>query len=321
MGETSDRIVPIDVGEVRLESATLDLVNLIAFAAHGRAFARRFRDATGVDLPAAELRTLLVLAQGDARSGGDLAAALAIDLGQASRQVSALERAGLVGRSADPADRRRSLVALSERGAEVDRRWRAAWLRDYLRPVARWPEADVADLTRWLRLVDAALRRGLGAGAPGGRRAAGVDAEPPHLRSYAEVVVGLVELVGTSHGFDDLLRELRAPIRQSAYFALRLIDAHGPLPITEVGQRAGVDQSQASKQVRVLEEHELVERATDGFDRRSTLVRASRRGRTLVRRVRDFQLAGLRDLLSGAPHGDRDRWAELVADLVAELSR
>jgi DNA-binding MarR family transcriptional regulator len=319
VAEAADQAVASDVDDVRLASATLDLVNLIAFTAHGRAFSRRFRDATGVDLPAAELRTLLVLTQGDARSGGDLAAALAIDLGQASRQISALERAGLVERSPDPADRRRSLVALSERGAEVDRRWRAAWLQDYLRPVARWPEADVADLTRWLRLVDAALRRGLG--APGGRRVAGLGAVAPHLRSYADSVVSVVELVGTSHGFDDLLRELRAPIRQSAYFVLRLVDVHGPLPITEVGQRAGVDQSQASKQVQVLEEHDLVERAADGFDRRSTLVRASRRGRTLVRRVRDFQLAGLRGLLSGTTHSDRDRWTELVAALVDELSR
>ncbi|UWP83427.1 MarR family winged helix-turn-helix transcriptional regulator [Dactylosporangium fulvum] len=60
-----------------------------------------------------------------------LAADVSVDLSTVSRQVAALENAGLVRRASDPSDRRASLVEVTELGSEVfaenRERWLAIW--------------------------------------------------------------------------------------------------------------------------------------------------------------------------------------------------
>jgi DNA-binding MarR family transcriptional regulator len=310
--------------DVALEAATLQLINMVAYAAHARAFTRHFAEVTGVDLPGAELRTLLALTDRPPISTSELAAVLSVDVGQASRQVTTLAEQGLVERSADPADRRRSLLGLSERGAAVELLWRGAWTQKYLQPVLSWTDADVEAITEWLIIVEEALHKGLGS-------------QPPHvdlprdwhvragladdrLRPYLERMVRLVRLVGQSRGFDDLLEEIQAPINQHAYFALRLIGRRGPMAIAELASVLGVDPSQASKRVRTLEEHKLVDRAVDGFDRRSWRVRASRRGNALIDRIHALQLSMFREALGDLPDAERVRWTGLMQRLLTQLA-
>ena len=50
--------------------------------------------------------------------------------------------------------------------------------------------------------------------------------------------------------------------------ALRLIERHGPIAVTEIARRLEIDQSNASRQVRALEEQGLVARSVDPDDRR-----------------------------------------------------
>jgi DNA-binding MarR family transcriptional regulator len=174
--------------------------------------------------------------------------------------------------------------------------------------------------------VELAISEGLGSQPPRVRlpddwhRQAGLAGDDPCLRSYLETMVRLVRLVGLSRGFDDMLEKIQAPIRQHAYFALRLIGRHGPMAISEVAARLGVDPSQASKRVRTLQEHKLVDRTVDGFDRRSWRVRGSQRGATLIERVHELQLSGFREVLGELPDAERARWTGLMERLLAQLT-
>jgi DNA-binding MarR family transcriptional regulator len=85
----------------------------------------------------------------------DLAASIGVGKGTMSRQVRALEELGLVQRSADPADGRAFMLALTEEGR---RRYRAA--RDARRAQLRtelgaWSEEEVHQLAVLLHRFNA----------------------------------------------------------------------------------------------------------------------------------------------------------------------
>lgn len=309
-----------------LEEVTLDLVNLVAYAAHGRHASRRFPEATGIELPQSQMRTLLALSHAGRPSMGEVAAALDLDLGQTSRQMAALEKLGLAGRVPDPDDGRRTLLVLTPQGAEANDAWRDAWSQDYLEPVADWDEQEITSLTAWLSRVEWSLRRGLAGISAGLRPPTGWLPRVPRgeksaaLASYAVTVVGLVEMVGLSRGFDGLLGQVHAPIRQHAFFALRLIAARGPLPVTELAAHLGVTHPQASKRVRMLAEHGLVESFPGEQDRRVTMTRTTVPGLRLIEDVRQVQAQGFSGLVGEVPGEYRDTWAELTGRLFAELS-
>ena len=89
------------------------------------------------DLPSFGWALLLPLEQGEQRCSA-LAARAGVDVSVASRQVSALERAGYVERRPDPVDGRASLIGLSPAGAralahtrEVRGQWAAEALADW----------------------------------------------------------------------------------------------------------------------------------------------------------------------------------------------
>ncbi|MFE4309391.1 MarR family winged helix-turn-helix transcriptional regulator [Streptomyces sp. NPDC056891] len=67
-----------------------------------------------------------------------------------SRQLRALEDLGLVARDPDPADGRASLVRLTEEGRDRFRHVRDARRERYVRKLADWDRAEVAELARLL---------------------------------------------------------------------------------------------------------------------------------------------------------------------------
>lgn len=110
------------------------------------AFARRARASAGRMHPELSLVSYTLLGHLE-ESGGcratDLAAYYALDKSTVSRQVSALERAGLVERRQDPEDHRVQVLDLTEAGrrilAQVTVRRRAA-VRERLED---WPQEDL----------------------------------------------------------------------------------------------------------------------------------------------------------------------------------
>jgi DNA-binding MarR family transcriptional regulator len=85
----------------------------------------------------------------------ELATRMGVDASTASRQVQQLERAGLVGRVGDPADRRASLLELTAEGDRVLARMRQARRASLARVLAGWSAAEQRTLAAALtRLVD-----------------------------------------------------------------------------------------------------------------------------------------------------------------------
>lgn len=309
-----------------LETETLRLVNLIGYSAHGRTFARRFARATGTSLPGSELRALIALRPGSPTPIGELAAALNLDLGQLSRQIATLVESGLVLREPDPTDRRRMLVGLTEEGTRLLHRWRRGWVQDYLGPVGDLSSDQLGALAEWLAHVADRLSEALGVedsglGLPmGWQRAAKVPHPEPALKDYLRAVVRLAEVVGRSHGFDDMLSAVEAPVRQHSWVTLRLIGAHGPIAVSELAARMDIDVPRASKRLRELREYGLVDRRPSEQDRRVGVVEVTPRGVDLIEHVEEFQLKGFRQSLGPIIRADRTRWTPPMITLVSRLA-
>jgi DNA-binding MarR family transcriptional regulator len=88
---------------------------------------------------------------------GYLAHAFGLDPSTITRQVQALERAGLVARSPDPADRRASILDLTDEGRAVLARTREHRRRRLEKILADWSEEDRTELGRLLEKFNASI--------------------------------------------------------------------------------------------------------------------------------------------------------------------
>ena len=117
------------------------------------AFARRARASAGRLHPELSLVSYTLLShleERDGRRATDLAAHYALDKSTVSRQVAALERAGLIERRPDPEDHRVQVLHLTDAGrrilAQVTENRQAAF-RERL---ADWPEEDLQRFAGYL---------------------------------------------------------------------------------------------------------------------------------------------------------------------------
>ncbi len=119
------------------------------------AVARRLRAASmaafaAYDVTPSQVRAIRVLDQHGGVRSKELADHLRIAPRSATEVVDALEAKGLVSRSADPHDRRATLVALTDRGHELSEEVRRARGLESERMFERLTRADRADLARIL---------------------------------------------------------------------------------------------------------------------------------------------------------------------------
>jgi DNA-binding MarR family transcriptional regulator len=310
--------------DVHLQVATLQLVNMVAFESSSRAHSHRLKAVTGLDLPPSDVRILEFLAGRDPLPLSRLAADLGVDLAQASRQATALEVLSHVVRTTDDVDRRRTLVSLSAGTTTLMDAWLLDWSSAYLSPLDGWSSGDVEQLTDWFRRVHECLSAAL-PGKPTSRLSErGQTLFPAHAcdpvtRMFLSTVVDLVVWVGRSGGFNDLLRALRTPLRQHGYFTLRVVSQRGPLAVADVAEHLAIDPSQASKRLSQLSQLGMVDRAVDTFDRRSSLVRLSRKGVALERRVQTWQLQQFIALLGEIDDREMARLVPLMNRYLREL--
>lgn len=121
-------------------------------------FARRARASAGRTHPELSLVSYTLLAHLEEQGGcraTDLAAHYALDKSTVSRQVAALERAGLIERRLDPEDHRVQVLHPTAAGREIlDQvtRSRRAAFRERL---AGWPEEDLVRFAAYLERYNA----------------------------------------------------------------------------------------------------------------------------------------------------------------------
>lgn len=105
----------------------------------------RVSERAGIHIERTGFPILRAIGAGPARVTA-LAAELGVDLSTMSRQVRALEDAGLITRTPDPADGRAAVLALTPEGIEVLKRLRASRRSLVAEQVADWDERDVEHL-------------------------------------------------------------------------------------------------------------------------------------------------------------------------------
>lgn len=311
-----------------LEATTLGLLNVFARIAESREHSRIFEELGGVSLPAADLRLLEYLNGRPPVPTSTVAAALVTDLSRTSRQARRLEELGYVARVPDPADGRRTLLQVAPAAQPAMNRSLSSWAEASLEATADWTEDEVAALAAWLRLVhdrlDAWLVDRPDSAAPGLWRrlvaADGGDHRSEARLALGEAAIRLFAWLPQARWFEQLMRDHAPDLSPQVYLTLVVIGRHGPLAVADLAERTWVDHTQASKRISRLQELGLVERAADTFDRRTTLVRCSRRGVAQVRRLGAAQRADLAAALGPLDPADRDRWAVLVERYVVALT-
>ncbi|MFI8433167.1 MarR family winged helix-turn-helix transcriptional regulator [Streptomyces sp. NPDC079020] len=107
------------------------------------------------DLEAAAYGLLVRLESAGRQRATDLAAYFGVGKATMSRQLRALEGLGLVAREPDPADGRAWLVHLTDEGLARFRSVRDARRGRYVRKLADWDRAEVAELARLLHHLNA----------------------------------------------------------------------------------------------------------------------------------------------------------------------
>lgn len=123
------------------------------------AFARRARASAGRLHPELSLVSYTLLGHLE-ESGGcratDLAAHYALDKSTVSRQVSALEGAGLIERRSDPQDQRVQVLHLTAAGTEILAQVTASRRVAFRERLAGWPEEDLRRFAGYLLRYNAA---------------------------------------------------------------------------------------------------------------------------------------------------------------------
>ncbi len=107
---------------------------------------------------------LMLIAAQQPLTVGELAVRLHFSLATTSQLVSDLDRAGLVSRNQDPADRRRTLVAVSDQSATAVAQWYAGRAEPVQRALGQLTPLERRTLIKSLGILGDELAR---SGAPG----------------------------------------------------------------------------------------------------------------------------------------------------------
>jgi DNA-binding MarR family transcriptional regulator len=143
--------------------------------------------------------------------------------------------------------------------------------------------------------------------------AAGVDSrDDPVLERIHEFMSLVIASTRSPRQRDRLQRALGLSLSETNLGALQLVHRHGPLAVSDVARRLEVDLSNASRQLRALEDQGLVARRVDPADRRVARFVVTAAGRRVLERVRAVALNDYAVALDDWSARDRRQLATLL---------
>jgi DNA-binding MarR family transcriptional regulator len=142
-----------------------------------------------------------------------------------------------------------------------------------------------------------------------GASAAKADPTLHALYEFADLVVSSAS---SPRQRQRLQQVTRTPLAGAGMTALRVVERHGPIAVSDVARRLEVDQSTASRHVRALEDMGLVTRTADADDRRVGWLEITAKGRQLRERLREVSLNDFDVALAGWSPADRAKLAKLL---------
>jgi DNA-binding MarR family transcriptional regulator len=108
-------------------------------------------------------------------------------------------------------------------------------------------------------------------------------------------------------------------VSRVGFAILRCVDEAGEPTLGEVARECSLDPAAVTRQVKLLEEEGLLERAVSVDDGRVSTVRLTRQGRRTLRKIVAFRTAYMARVLDGWSRADRQTLTRLVDRLVDEL--
>jgi DNA-binding MarR family transcriptional regulator len=149
----------------------------------------------------------------------------------------------------------------------------------------------------------------------------GVPRDDPAVRALSELADLIAASARSARQRERVVRAARVPLTSAELVALRAVERHGPVAVSELARRLELDQSTASRQLRPLEAEGLVARSVDPVDRRAARLVVTPKGRRLLDRVREVPLNDYAVALSDWSDGDRALLAQLLDRLREGLLR
>ena len=137
-------------------------------------------------------------------------------------------------------------------------------------------------------------------------------APDPDLERIHEFTSLVIASTRSSRQRERLQLALGLGVSETNLGALRLIQRYGPIAVTEIARRLEIDQSNASRQVRSLEEQGLVRRTVDPDDRRVARLGITAAGKRVLAKVRAVALNDYAVALEDWSAADRAQLAELL---------
>lgn len=108
-------------------------------------------------------------------------------------------------------------------------------------------------------------------------------------------------------------------VTRAGYAILRILADSGELPMGQLARRCSMDPAAANRQVRSLEDAELVERGTDPVDARLAVARLTAKGRSVHDRIVSLRVEQMTDVLDGWSEHDCTELVRLIDRLVSDL--
>jgi DNA-binding MarR family transcriptional regulator len=140
------------------------------------------------------------------------------------------------------------------------------------------------------------------------------------VRSIEESVVAIVRFATSARLQARIAAEAGEALDRSLYGVLGALEDEGPVPLTSLARRLGLDASTVSRQVSALERSGMVLRTKDPNDRRIALLTLTVPGRRALRRLRRARHQLFGDVLSQWDSDQRDVLAPLLARFAADLT-
>jgi DNA-binding MarR family transcriptional regulator len=151
--------------------------------------------------------------------------------------------------------------------------------------------------------------------------AARVAPDDPAVGALSELADLIAASARSPRQRERVVRAARVPLTGAGLVALRAVERHGPVAVSELARRLELDQSTASRQIRPLEAEGLVTRTVDPADRRTARLAVTPKGRRLLDRVREVPLNDYAVALGDWSDADRATLAELLVRLREALLR
>jgi DNA-binding MarR family transcriptional regulator len=108
--------------------------------------------------------------------------------------------------------------------------------------------------------------------------------------------------------------EIHRDLDRASYLIARTLDAEGPMSVSALADRLGVDATTITRQVARMEAGGLVARRTDDLDRRVRVADLTGRGRRKMADVRGRRESRIRSLVNAWPAADRRQFARLLGE-------